>query len=64
MSHPKRRRATRAAIGAVASAAMVLMKLLPIPGGFEIWEFVALGAWVGLGVGCWLCRDRGAASAL
>lgn len=40
--------------GAVVSAAMGLMKLLPmVPGGFQKWEFVALGTWVAVGVACW-----------
>jgi amino acid transporter len=47
-----RRTGAVAAVGALVSAAMALMKLLPIPGGFQMWEYVALAAWVAVGLGC------------
>jgi amino acid transporter len=51
-----------AAGGAVVAGALILMKLLPmVPGGFQLSEFLALGAWVGLGVVCWLRRRPGGA---
>jgi amino acid transporter len=49
-----------AAGGAAVAGALILMKLLPVvPGGFRLSEFLALGAWVGLGVICWLWRRPG-----
>jgi len=40
----------RAAFGAIAAFALVLMKFLPIaPGHFTIAEYIALGVWLGLG---------------
>jgi amino acid transporter len=46
-----------AVAGAVVAAVMVVMKLLPtVPGGFSIWELVALGAWFTLGAACWISR--------
>lgn len=50
-----------AAVGAIVSAAMILMKLLPIPGGFEWAEFAALATWVAVGAVCWASAPRRAA---
>jgi amino acid transporter len=49
-----------AVAGAIVSATIILMKLLPeVPGGFKLPEFLALGAWAALGIVCWLRRGPG-----
>jgi MYXO-CTERM domain-containing protein len=45
--------------GVVVAAALIVMKLLPvIPGSFGKFEYIALGAWVALGVVLGLRRRR------
>ena len=39
-----------AIVGAVVGIAMVCMKILPIPGHFSRWEWIALAVWIALGV--------------
>lgn len=48
-----------AAVGALVSAAIVLMKLAPqVPGSFRAMEWIAFGAWMALGAGFWVTRKR------
>ena len=48
-----------AAAGALVSAAIVLMKVLPpVPGSFRTMEWTAFAAWMGLGAAFWLARQR------
>jgi APA family basic amino acid/polyamine antiporter len=53
-----------AAVGAVVSAAIVLMKTLPaVPGSFSRSEWIAFALWCALGAIFWSTRPRAAASA-
>jgi len=48
-----------AAVGALVSAAIVLMKVAPqVPGSFRAMEWTAFGAWMALGAAFWLARTR------
>lgn len=53
-----RRRAVGVAGAAIASM-MIVMKLVPsVPGSFERYEYIALGAWVAIGLVLWTRRAR------
>ncbi len=39
-----------AVVGMAVSGAMILMKLVPIPGAFTRWEWLTLGVWAALGL--------------
>jgi len=47
---PSKRDRAIAIIGATVGFLMVLMKIVPIPGHFDRWEWIALAAWVALGL--------------
>jgi amino acid transporter len=48
-----------AGVGALVSAAIVLMKIAPqVPGSFGVVEWIAFVAWMSLGAGFWLARRR------
>jgi basic amino acid/polyamine antiporter, APA family len=52
-----------AAVGAVVSTAIVLMKVVPqVPGSFTAAEWTAFAGWSALGVLFWLLRPRAAAA--
>ena len=49
---PSRRGTFIAWFGVLVAASMILMKVLPaVPGHFTSYEWLALGVWVGLGIG-------------
>src|SRR5262249_30558851 len=46
--------------GVVGTAALIVMKLLPIvPGSFGRYEFLSLAGWLGLGLVLWLWPNTG-----
>jgi amino acid transporter len=47
---PSKRDRAIAIIGATVGFLMILMKIVPIPGHFDRWEWIALAAWVALGL--------------
>jgi hypothetical protein len=48
---PRPRERLVAAIGALVALLMILMKVFPfVPGHFSVYEWLALGIWVALGV--------------
>ena len=49
MGPPARERIV-AAVGMAVSGAMILMKLVPVPGAFTRWEWLTLGIWAAFGV--------------
>ena len=53
----KRHGTATAAVGAVVSAGVVLMKVIPaVPGSFNLTEWLALGAWCVIGYALWRMR--------
>jgi len=51
--------ATMARLGAVVSAAIILMKIVPgVPGSFTRAEWIAFAGWSAFGLAFWLLRPR------
>jgi amino acid permease len=45
--------------GAAIAAMLILMKVVPsIPGSFGVYEYLALGVWMGLGLILWIRRQK------
>jgi amino acid transporter len=61
LARRERRAIGLAVAGAVVSAAIVLMKIVPlVPGSFTGREWIAFGAWSGIGLVLWVGRRRSA----